>query len=201
VLENRGEVGSFERFSKKHPNFLIGYFQDYAVSLELRNRLDLLHPVRSEENMVSLGDFLELKRAIGVHVRRGDYVNHPTFGLLSRQYFRNALLSIEDSLRPIFIFSDSKVDLRDFVPEHLLQMSQVCQESFSATQVLYLMSRCSDLILSNSSLSWWGGWLATQRGSQVFAPHPWFLNEIQSSNFYPPEWFKLQSNFVTECDN
>ena len=37
---------------------------------------------------------------------------------------------------------------------------------------LYLMSRCRDFIIANSSFSWWGAWLADY--NKVIAPTKWF---------------------------
>ena len=37
---------------------------------------------------------------------------------------------------------------------------------------LYLMSRCKNFIIANSSFSWWGAWLSNY--DKVIAPSKWF---------------------------
>ena len=195
VIENRNSIRRSYDHSK-HPYFLIGYFQNYEVSRQFENKLELLNPVEFSENLMSQATYLESEKAIGLHLRRGDYIGHPTFGLLSNDYFKEILLSIGGSGRPVIIFSDSKVVVGDLLPDHMLNMCQVCPENFSASEILFLMSRCSTLILSNSSLSWWAGFIAQARGSNVVSPNPWFKLEIQSTNFHVPSWKLSKSKFL-----
>lgn len=196
VIENR-KLTHAPYVNSKYPYFLIGYFQSYEVSRQLENKLELLNPLEFSENLISQAACLESEKAIGLHVRRGDYIGHPTFGLLSNDYFKEILLTIGSIGRPIIVFSDSKVVASDLLPENMLSMYQACPDKFSASEVLFLMSRCSDLILSNSSLSWWAGFVAQSRGSSVFSPHPWFKVEIQSANFHVPNWKLSKSKFLS----
>lgn len=195
LLENR-QLPHNTFVNSKHPYFLIGYFQSYEVSTHLETELDSLVPSKLSARLIAQASFLESEKAVGMHVRRGDYVGHPTFGLLSNDYFKNVLLSIGGIDRPIIIFSDSTVVVSDFLPEPMIHLGQVCPDNFSASEVLYLMSKCSDLILSNSSLSWWAGFIAQTRGSNVVAPSPWFKKEIQSADFHVPNWRLSKSNFL-----
>jgi hypothetical protein len=195
LLENR-KLPQKTFVNTNHPYFLIGYFQNYEVSSHMVTKMDSLVPNQLSAHLIAYATSLESEKAIGMHVRRGDYVGHPTFGLLSKDYFKNVLLSIGDIDRPIIIFSDSKVVVSDFFPEHLIHLGKVCPDKFSASEVLYLMSRCSDLILSNSSLSWWAGFIAQVRGSTVVAPSPWFNKEIQSADFLVPKWKISKSIFL-----
>ena len=54
---------------------------------------------------------------------------------------------------------------------------------------LYLMTQCSDFIISNSTFSWWGAWLADK--GKVVAPETWFgpNNSHKSTrDLYPEHW-------------
>jgi len=44
------------------------------------------------------------------------------------------------------------------------------------------------MISANSTLSWWGGYLALKRGAASFIPYPWFKNwtpEVGSAFNFP----------------
>ena len=58
---------------------------------------------------------------------------------------------------------------------------------------LCLISKCKDFIISNSTFSWWGAWLANR--GKVIAPTPWYgngLSDIQTDDLYPEGWEKIE---------
>ena len=56
---------------------------------------------------------------------------------------------------------------------------------------MFLMSYCRDLIMANSSFSWWGAFL-NNNAERVIAPYPW-MNGRDTSGIYAPEWIKIDS--------
>jgi hypothetical protein len=106
-----------------------------------------------------------------MHIRRGDYLeNSKTLGVLSEEYFkRNALKDM-----PTIITTDtfnSQGFLGDFSDLVLLN-----QDDVNPIQAISLMSYSSRLIMSNSTLSWWGSRLTLENGGTVIAPFPWFFS-------------------------
>ena len=58
---------------------------------------------------------------------------------------------------------------------------------------LCLMSLCSDFIIANSSYSWWGAWLSTNKDKKVIAPAQWFgktgyTKDHNTSDLIPDDW-------------
>lgn len=52
------------------------------------------------------------------------------------------------------------------------------------------MQKCKNHIVANSSFSWWGAYLAENKGGVVFAP----VADIWGGDFYPREWNLIQSS-------
>ena len=54
---------------------------------------------------------------------------------------------------------------------------------------MFLMTYCKDLVIANSSFSWWGAFLNNQ-GGRVYAPDPW-LNRDCEIDIYDNNWIKI----------
>jgi hypothetical protein len=53
------------------------------------------------------------------------------------------------------------------------------------------MAACRHHVIANSSLSWWGAWLATSGGQVVVAPKPWFTKAPDTPDLFPAGWVVL----------
>ncbi len=55
------------------------------------------------------------------------------------------------------------------------------------------MSLCSDAIIANSSLSWWGAYLINNPNKKVVAPTPWFgpaYKDYIMTDLIPEGWIE-----------
>jgi len=149
----------------------------------------------------TLSQFIVKEDAIGVHVRRGDYVTNSKaakfHGFCSLEYFQCALSLIENNqgTRTVVIFSDDPL----WVSKNLAAPNRIVVSksyNLSAVEELLLMSECSDLVISNSSFSWWSAYLreeSPRRAPIIVAPNPWFANPSQLS-IRRPSWIELDIN-------
>lgn len=135
-------------------------------------------------------------RAFAIHVRRGDYQISPkTWGLLSLEFYEAALGSLEGAT----CFTDMPKDQACEFFKRVNNINIITPSEANEIEVLLGLSRMSKVVIANSSLSWWGGYLAAKRGAEVIAPEPWFLDSSSwSSEIYPPIFTRTRSIYQLE---
>jgi len=190
--------GFFPMSKKFGQEYLIGYFQTYVwasdpiVFKELM-KLELKSP--SEEYI----QFLELisdQHSIALHVRLGDYKGLKGFGILSRGYYSEALSLLSESIKieRILLFSDEPGEAINYIPVEFLNRTLIVPSfNGNAAETLQVMRLCSNYIIGNSSLSWWGAFLSYSTNPIVVAPEPWFATKPEPNLLIPPNWIRLPS--------
>jgi hypothetical protein len=171
--------------------YLTGYWQSYRY---FANDIDLIRSEIRPSNPPSDANRAWLDRiattnSVCLHVRRGDYL--PAL-VCARSYYDRAIQHIERFLEKprIFVFSDDIA---------------WCRETFAIPDIMYvdangpdhavddlrLMAACRHHIIANSSLSWWGAWLARHPGQVVIAPQPWWPGVTDHKDLIPANWITL----------
>lgn len=152
-----------------------------------------LSPVSRKASKTILGS-----NSISIHVRRADYVtdekSRRTYGILGMEYYDKAIKELAKRIAAphFFIFSDDIPWIR----EHFKLGFPASYMDFNGPEKnyedLHLMSLCKHHIIANSSFSWWGAWLGTNRGKIVFAPEHWFQNRSSDArDRYPKDWITI----------
>lgn len=106
----------------------------------------------------SLSIELNRHKTIGVHIRRGDYVNLAhIYGYISDEWYLTQVRRLAPFHEKILIFTDAEGCEANFSGEFGRTVVQVIgkNELNGAVEVLSLLSRCNSLVLSNSSFSRW----------------------------------------------
>ena len=186
-----------------------GYRQTEKYFKHIENKIrkdfafnaDIMKPCRKFMKQFAGG------RVVFLHVRRGDNVGRPDFYPMPRvEYYKRVLdkhfpteecLVISDDPEwcknePFFdqdrFFVSESVDYYD---HQTLEGDGSMKQSAIPYVDLCLMSLCTDAIISNSTLSWWGAWLQKNKDHKVVAPHPWFGSELSFndlSDLIPEGW-------------
>ncbi len=135
---------------------------------------------------------------VSVHIRRGDYVNHPefsqSFGTLGLDYYEAAIKRVSDQFpnSSLFVFSDDPGWVQEHMHFNLPPIFVINSGADADVDDLQLMSLCHHHIIANSSFSWWGAWLNSRSEKLVIAPKQWFLNKPwNTENLVPKSWLKL----------
>lgn len=118
----------------------------------------LRQPRQPSQLYKSLSIELDLHKTIGVHIRRGDYVKLAhVYGYISDEWYVTQIKRLVSSHEKILVFTDAAGSGIDFGAEFGNEIVQVIDknDSIGAVEVLSLLSRCSSLVLSNSSFSRW----------------------------------------------
>lgn len=184
----------FEKFSGSV--YLNGYWQSYRY---FENAAD---PIRAEIQPTSApsnGNQTWLARirsvnAVCLHVRRGDYLRSPSNVPLvcPRSYYDAAIRHVRRVLEnpQVFVFSDEMAWCRDAFAATEVAFVDVNGPD-DAVDELRLMAACRHHIIANSSLSWWGAWLAQHQDQIVIAPSQWIAGAAAPIDLLPPHWTKL----------
>ena len=170
---------------------LRGYFQTekYFKHIEKEIRSDFTF---KDEILVPCKEMIEsVENPIALHVRRGDYIkNAENHFNLPIEYYDAALGKFDDD-RNVIVFSDDPLWCHDegiFVDDRF-----IISENEDNRVDLCLMSLCDDFIIANSSYSWWGAWLSTNKDKIVIAPAQWFgktgyTKDHDTKDLIPNDW-------------
>lgn len=140
---------------------------------------------------------------LAVHARRGDYLSNPKtrlfHGYCDTPYFKRAFENIksrDSSIETVVISSDDLVFSHSLavVARKFFKNVDVLEEQ-SAIKTMIQLSNCRTFIGSNSTFSWWAGYL-NPKEINVF-PQKWFVsNKIAFS----PELFFPDSPILIDYE-
>jgi hypothetical protein len=150
----------------RNADFLFyGYFQSEKF---FENCKQLIYdqfrcPDHTREKLLALYPDVESNGTF-IHIRMGDYVNNPHHFIDLRGFMQRNVRKYFSSDHHYYLFTDSP-DLVRKNQDWLRDLSNVTFVSgLDEVETLWLMSLCGHGgIASNSSYSWWGGWLGKQR--------------------------------------
>ncbi len=115
--------------------------------------------------------------SVSIHIRRGDYVNHPVHGnIANRCYYQNAIdyMILQKGDATFFVFSDDIQWARDNLNFGTQKVYYVSDFSNQEWNDIYLMSMCNHHILSNSSFSWWSHYFNRSENTICVFPEYWY---------------------------
>jgi hypothetical protein len=198
--ENIGKPTNFEDFKNIKNIVVSGYFQYEPNFLFIRP--ELLEIFKENEYITreldlyaaSLG--LTYDNITALHIRLGDYMymgEH--FVNLENHYTKciHTLRELQGNLHIVIICEDPH-NIQHVYPNLLSFLANHDNVYFRHTDIdkqhsvefdMYLLSRCKNVICSNSTFAWWGAWLNQRPDKTVFIPNPWM--NIRTDNMLQME--------------
>lgn len=165
----KGYFVSDKFFNMFKPNIL----NEFKFKNEIKNRGDYI--------ITNLN--LHNNNIVGIHVRRSDYMHLGEW--VGEQYYINAI----DYIKKIYtnpklcIFSDDLNWCRTFPPFFdSIFLNEDCYTS------MYIMSKIKNIIIGNSTFSWWGSYLNSEKCITIM-PSKWLNNNIY--DIFVDGWIKL----------
>ena len=157
--------------------YAMGYWQSSRYFDSMRG--DLLDAFTPKSELSDESRFLlsESHDAVGVQIRRGDYLDpsvsaiHPS---PSRDYFSSAVRCVVErtGIRKAIVCTD---DLEWAIAHVTLPVEQIFfrTRETQAWEDMSVLRSCAHIVISNSSFGWWSAWLAG-RNRVVVCPEQWF---------------------------
>ena len=186
-----------------HAAVLQGYFQSYIYVRELREKFSYnLHfdPVQPSSWFIEMKARFQCSKFAVVHVRRGDYMAaKDTFGILGEGYYKSAwesIMAVDSGIEPI-VFSDDVEEARLLLQNVLPTTTEFATPPAGTpdSEILALMSHADSIVIANSTFSWWAAMLNEEK-RLIVAPSQWFLSNEDPSFLIPPEWLRVESEWV-----
>lgn len=169
----------FWGYFQSSKNFL-GY--DEKIKSIFEPDLDFIKKIKSK--------FPQLNgNTTSLHIRRGDYLSITNIlPIIDKTYFDFCLKEIGD-YGQIFIFTNDK----EWVKNNIKYENSIIVTDLEDYEELWMMSLCTNNILSNSSFSWWGGFLNKNTNKKVMVPSIWFGPQgiHPHFNIFEKDWTKI----------
>jgi len=178
-----------------------GYFQSYVYTDFVKDNLKETLILKSPSDWFKKQEkLIKEVNPIVLHMRRGDYLAaKDDFGVLGVKYYEAgvAILSTDYQNRNLWIFTDSPELIREEIAASKLSNAIVVipPKGSNPNESMILMSRASDIVIGNSTYSWWAAYLASEK-TNVIAPEKWFRTLEDPALLLPEHWVKITSQWI-----
>ena len=165
------------------PNIdLSGYFQSFKYFNDFRGLINQLFNFDKKIN--------PLTGYTAIHVRRGDYVSLGEdfyINLEKTNYYKKAIEIINSP--KYLVISDDIYFCKKYFTGNNFEFSNAT----SPIEDMNLMTVCENVIMANSSFSFWGAFLNKNVDKVVIAPQQWFGKKLphNTKDIVPTDWKRI----------
>jgi hypothetical protein len=193
-----------------HKLYIEGYWQSemYFKSVEsiIRKELSIIPPEDKKNKDLSL--LIQNCNSVAIHLRYFDneeakmsakgapnLINGHSF---LEEYYFQSISKIKTLIKDphFFIFSDKPEFSSKFAEKNKINFTVIDHNTGykNAYADLWLMSLCKNFIIANSTFSWWGAWLCSNKEKTVIVPGTLNNKVLDAWSFpglIPDGWFEL----------
>ena len=200
IIESDPNFDVLERVDYK-TTAVYGYFQNASI---VNSAWPVLHSrLQQSSKFASLVNSERVVR-IAIHMRFGDYSKDPrtksVHGLTSAKYFDQAinLVKLNEILDiPILVVTDDKSEASAFLNKFSGSANIQVVSNPDPIDDLNEICKSSHVVITNSTFSWWGGWIADRiHKSRIIYPRPWFADSSDPElPIYVNDWTAIKREF------
>ncbi len=175
--------------------YIYGYFQSekYFDNIKDIIKRDFTSwDILDNDNKQILND-IKKNNSVSIHIRRGDYLKiADTQGICTLLYYQRAIEKICSIIEKpkFYIFSNDiswckkNLDIKNaiFIGHN---------DGINSYKDMQLMSNCQHNIIANSTFSWWGAWLNSNKKKIVISPNQWMQSTNGTGDIIPENWIKI----------
>ena len=167
---------------KRRNVYLYGYFGDANHMLNIRNRLIDEFAIKEKNDCVVkyLDNIESASHSIAISMRLGEDYTESKWPICGVDYYSKAVSKLAAMDSRLIVFSDDIEKAKGV----LESFDCVFVEHCTPAEQLYLMSRCDDFIISNSTFSWWGAFLGHKEDRRIICPSYWHTCPTCEVNVY-----------------
>lgn len=189
-------------FKAKPPVFLKGYWMSDKYFSAYKDIIKNDFTIRPEwiQQQQSLAEEIQGWESVGIHVRgtdRKDARNLQLYGEISPCYFENAVRYIQEHRKRnvrLYVFSDDIEKAEKYIPQGFQSTFVSGRLTKDPIEDFYLMTQCKNLVMSNSTFSWWAAFLNHHTMPIIIAPARWYNKaNYNYSDIYVNGWIKMNN--------
>lgn len=190
-----------ERAFFNDAEYYIGYWQNIKYLEPIKDLLarELVYNRELSEKENEWVERIRNENSVAVHVRRGDYLQkQDRYVVLSSEYYTDALEVIKVDMKRrgikplIYVFSDDITWCKSnlYLGDDVVYIDKTI--SLTDSFDFYLMQSAPNIVMGNSTFSWWATWLSDSEKRIVITPSTWYTNSVYNSKainaIITPKW-------------
>ena len=201
VYEERGFHFDNRFFKSNRTVYLKGYWMSYKYFEDHEVVIKKDFTIRKEKivHLKELVEEINGCNSVAVHIRctdRKDAGNLELYGEIPASYFKEGIEHIRQKKGNVhlYIFSDDIELAKGYIPSNLPHTFVSTNITKSAIEDLYLMTECKNVVMTNSTFSWWAAYLNRHNDKIIIVPERWYnVAPYNYQDVYYPSWIKIKN--------
>ena len=172
-----------------------GYWQSKSYFSSVTDQLaeEIVCKDKMSLSSEQIAEKIAASNSVGIHIRRTDFLSNPKyFYSCSADYYKKAINVMEKKVSQptFFVFSDDINGVKSWFSS--ISNNVVFIEGKRKTyEDFCLFSQCKNLIIANSTFSWWPAFLKKDPSSFIIAPSKWWRADRDPASLIADKWFLI----------